>query len=110
MKHKRINANQVEKNIARILTGNTEKIRQLEKIEDISCHLTSDDGIDITCELYDNNIVRYLIKGTRCGMTITANALTNEIMRKPNGIKPYRTEHITSNVCYILARIEQMEL
>ena len=110
MKHKRINANQVEKNIARILAGNTEKIKQLEKVEDISFHLTSDDGVDITCELYDNNIVRYLIKGTRCGMTITANTLTNEIMRKPRCIKPYRTDHVKSNVCYILARIEQMEL
>lgn len=35
------------------------------------------------------NIARYLIEGTRCNMTITANTLTREIVRKPRNAKPF---------------------
>lgn len=78
--------------IAQVIKRNSTKKTQLEKVAEISCHLTSDAGISIECEMYDNNIVRFLITGTRCGMTITYNTKTWEIVRKPRGAKPwYRT-------------------
>lgn len=83
------NTNQVIKNIVRIIKGNEAKIKQLEAVQSISITCTSDDHIRITCELYLNNIVRYLIEGTRSKVTITANALTNEITRKKRNEKPW---------------------
>lgn len=86
---KRANKNQVIKNIARIIRNNEKKIEQLDKVQSISVHCTSDDHIRIKCEMYHNNIVRYLIEGTMSGMTITANTLTNQIVRKPRNEKAW---------------------
>lgn len=86
---KKANREQVIKNIARIIKGNEKKIKQLNAVQNICIHCTSDDYITIKCELYHGNIVRYLITGTRSSMTITANTLTNEIVRKPRNEKAW---------------------
>ena len=86
---KKANEKQIIKNIANIIKGNEKKIEQLDKVQSICVHCTSDDHIRIRCELYYNNIVRYLIEGTRCNMTITANTLTKEIVRKPRNEKAW---------------------
>jgi hypothetical protein len=86
---KKANTNQIIKNIAIILKHNPAKVKQLEKVWSISENCTSDNHIEIICEMYSNNIVRYLITGTRSGMTITANALTYEIVRKRRNEKPW---------------------
>lgn len=86
---KQANREQIIKNIARIIKGNQKKIEQLNKVQSISINCTSDDHIRIKCELYMNNVVRYLIEGTRSGMTITANTLTNEIVRKHRNEDPW---------------------
>lgn len=99
------NTAQIEKNIANILRSNPIKLNQMKTVQDICYHLTSDDGIWITAELYNNNIVRYLIQGTRSGMTITAHTLTNSITRKPIGVKPWATRIIDTRVSNILDRI-----
>ncbi len=80
---------QIIKNIANLIKDNTKKIEQLRKVQDITFNLTSDDYIDIKMECYENNIVRYLIEGTRANMTITANVLKKEIIRKPRNEKPW---------------------
>ena len=84
------NRQQIINNIATIIRDKDKKIEQLEKVQGITMTCTSDDRIYIICELYCDNIVRYLIEGTRSSMTITANMATNEIIRKPNGIKPWQ--------------------
>lgn len=88
MKMMKLNEKQAVKHIAWIIHDKPEKMRQLETVQDISIHLTSDDSISIKCELYAGNIVRYLITGTRSQMTITADTITRQIIRKPRNIKP----------------------
>jgi len=84
--------NQIERNIAITLAHNPEKIAQLERVQDISWHLTGGDGIQIEAELYAGGIIRYLITGTRSGMTVTAKEPEHEIIRKPRGAKPWMTK------------------
>lgn len=102
---KRANESQVIKNIARILRNNAKKVEQLDKVQSISVHCTSDDHIRIKCEMYYNNIVRYLIEGTMSGMTITANALTNQIVRKPRNEKAWYEAEVDCWASDILALV-----
>lgn len=80
---------QIIKNIAYHIKGKEDKIRQLKAVQSISMTCTSDDHIKVDCEMYNDGIVRYLIEGTRSGMTITVNTRTNEIVRKPRNAKPW---------------------
>ena len=94
---------QIEMNIANIIAMEPEKYRQLEKVQGISVHLTSDDGIDITLKMYAGSIVRYLIEGTRSKMTITYNTKEKKIVRKPRGQEPINTSYLYNrNCCDIL--------
>lgn len=79
---------QIMRNIAVILKHNPQKVAQLEKVGEITCHLTSDDHVNITVELY-RGVARYLIEGTRCRATVTANLRTMELTRKPRNEKPW---------------------
>lgn len=65
------------------------KLADLDKMQGICLHLTSDDAMDVTVEMFNNNIIRYLIKGTRCNMTLCFNSMTFEICRKPRGENPW---------------------
>lgn len=94
----------IENLIAQVIRKHDVKRRQLETVADISAHLTSDAGIHIEAELYDNNICRFLIEGTRCRMTITYNTLTWELVRKPRGKKPWYKTTEQSNAWFILER------
>lgn len=100
----------IENLIAQVVRKHEVKRLQLEKVAEISCHLTSDAGIHITAELYNNNICRFLIEGTRCGMTITYHTLTLEIVRKPRGEKPWYTTTETANAWDILDKAERLKL
>ena len=79
----------VERHIKNALAENPKKKSQFQKVVDFSQNLTSQDTLAVTAELYDNNIVRYLIEGTRSSMTLTVNALTNEVKRKPRNAIPW---------------------
>ena len=103
----RANREQVIKNIARIIRNNDKKIEQLQKVQGISINCTSDDHIRIKCELYQNNIARYLIEGTRSGMTITANTLTNELTRKHRNEKAWYEAEIECWAEDILKLVER---
>lgn len=94
----------IENLIAQVIKRHDRKREQLERVQDICIHLTSDDGIMIDCELYSDNICRFLITGTRCSMTITYNTLTWELTRKPRGKRPWHTDWIHANAGDILNR------
>ena len=89
MRRVKANRNQIFRNIAMILLHNPAKVEQLRRVQSICENLTSSDGVDIECELYSGNIARYLIRGVRASMTITANTTTYEIVRKRRGEQPW---------------------
>ena len=83
----------VERQIANILKNNEKKREQLRKVGERSYYLTTQDRLDVTCEAYNNCIVRFVITGTRAGMVLTVNTLTGEIVRKPRNEKPWHTTY-----------------
>ena len=54
-----------------ILAHNDKAMEKFKKLSDRCCALTSDYGIDIKVEIYQNNIESYIINGTRCKLRIT---------------------------------------
>lgn len=100
---------QIIKNIANILNANPEKIDALRKVQGTTFHNTCDDFIYVRVELYKKNIVRYLIEGTGARMTITANALTKEIVRKPGNEEPWHTEDRRARAHEILNEVRAQE-
>lgn len=103
--------NNIENLIANVVVRHEDKHKQLEKMQEICIHLTSDDGICIKAELYKNNVCRFLIQGTRCNMTITYNTLTWDLTRKPRGEKPWHTQSMYNrNIYTILERVKEIKL
>lgn len=100
----RANREQILRNIALILKHNPQKVAQLEKVGDITVHMTSDDHVNIDIELYDNNIVRYLIEGTRSGCTMTVDMKTMKVIRKPRNLRPWVTAWTDMQVYEIVRR------
>lgn len=96
---------QVAKNIANIIREHPEKVGQLEKLQAITVHLTSDDGIRVRCELYRNHIVRFRIFGTRSNMTVTGNPLTRDLTRKPYKERPWYVAETIGSASDILRLI-----
>lgn len=113
MKTNYIKANkaQIINNIALAIYNKPEKVKQLIKVQSITIEMTSDDHIDVDCEMYGNNIVRYLIRGTRSNTTVTINTLTNEITRKPYKVNPLYISNISHNLwCFeILKKIAEFK-
>ena len=102
--------NQIMQNIAVLIWDKPKKLEQLQKVGEITFTCTSDDYIYITAELYCNNLVRYLITGTRSNMTITANPITRQIIRKPRNLKPYmvaETECWVRDIQIIIDEIQE---
>lgn len=91
--------------IANVVRNNEKKMEQLKRVQSICLNLTSDDGISVDTEMYYDNIVRFRISGTRCGMVITYNTITGEIVRKPAGARPWHTEWEHIHVSDILRRV-----
>ena len=94
------NTAQIIKNIVNAIEKNPAKLEQLKKVNDITVNCTSSDSITIKCEMFGNNIVRFTITGTRSQMTITVNAITNEIARKPRNEEPWNEETLYNVNCY----------
>ena len=108
MRTPRVNPDQIARNIARLIYDRPEKIRQLETVQSITAHLTSDDYVYITCELYRDGIARYLIRGTRSSMTITARVLSREACRKPRNERPWMDAETSMWAGDILRKVEAM--
>ena len=102
----RINANQIVKNIANAIRNNYNKIEQLEKVKDITLNCTSDCNCTITIEMYNNNIVRYIVNGTRAQTTITYNTATKQIIRKPYKENPWYIDYIDCSINDILREVK----
>lgn len=103
------NVNQIERNLARLLFLNPNKREQLERVAGICYQLTSDTGVTIECELYTGHAVRYLITGTRCRMTVTADAVTGATIRKPRGAVPVITGTVHTTCYDVLKRCQLWE-
>ena len=102
--------NQIMQNIAVLIWDKPKKLEQLQKVGEITFTCTSDDYIYITAELYHNNLVRYLITGTRSCMTVTADPITRQILRKPRNLKPWavtKTECWASDIRIIAEEIQE---
>lgn len=97
----------VDRYIARMLVLYPQKYNQLDKIQTMCFHYTSDDIIKIGCELYEGNIIRYVIKGTRCNMTLAYNVKTLELARKPRGKAPWVYTEEQSN-CGVILKLARM--
>lgn len=102
--------NQILRNIAVLIWDKPKKLEQLQKVGEITFTCTSDDYSYITAELYHNNLVRYLITGTRSCMTVTADSITRQIIRKPRNLKPYmvaETECWVRDIQIIIDEIQE---
>jgi hypothetical protein len=95
-------------NMANAIARNPKKYEQLQTVNDICHTLTSDAGIDVTAEIYSGNIVRYLINGTRCSMTLTFNAITYEIVRKKRNERPIYTKSFHSYAYNIIDAVNEI--
>lgn len=84
----------IARNIAVILKHNPEKVAQVEKAQAITIWLTSDDWCTIDCEMYDDGIERYIIRGTRATVTVTAKEPEHLLTRKPRGARPWYEERV----------------
>lgn len=91
-----INENMVIKRIADILKGNPVKMEQFARLISICIAYTSDTGVQIEVEMYPENIVRYIINGTRCNWVCTYNTQKNVVIRKPRNIKPWYSFRINN--------------
>lgn len=78
--------------IADLCRRHDRKREQLARVVDITVTHTSDAGLDVVFEMYQGDVCRFVITGTRCGMVITYHALTNELCRKPRGARPWYTD------------------
>lgn len=96
MKTPKANPRAVARNIARILRENPRKVEELSRVRDITVHLTSDDGLRVTVELYRDHVVRFLIRGTRSGMTLTADVMTCILTRKRRNEKPWLSDDVVT--------------
>lgn len=102
----KVNTNQIVKNIANAIKNNPNKIEQLEKVKDITLHYTSDSNCRIVIEMYNNNIVRYIVNGTKAQTIITYNTTTKQLVRKPYKQNPWYTDFINCSVNDILREVK----
>ena len=73
--------------LATILHNNDSKIEQLQKVADFTWKCTSDTGIEVTCEVMEQGIIRYTIEGTRSGFRFCYSSKEKKIIRQPRGLK-----------------------
>lgn len=102
----KVNTNQIVKNIANAIKNNPNKIEQLEKVKDITLHYTSDNNCRIVIEMYNNNIVRYIVNGTKSQTIVTYNTATKQIVRKPYKEIPWYTDFINCSINDILREVK----
>lgn len=74
-----------------VFAKNPQKREQLEKVQSICVSLTSDDACSVRWELFDNNITRIIVDGTRSQFRVCFNSITGELVRKPYKATPFHT-------------------
>ena len=80
-------------------------LEKFKKLADRCYTLTSDYGIYIKAELYQNNIESYIIEGTRCNLRITYDNFNKKVVRKPYKSKPIMSSDFENFNCLDLEKI-----
>lgn len=94
--------------IATILSYHIEKLEKLLTLQDITRNYTSDDGIEVKCELY-NGYTRYLLEGCRCNMILCFDVNSKELKRKKRNDIPEFIKTYYTNISDILMLYEKIE-
>lgn len=95
------------KHLAFILATNPQVMENFVKLQDRLYILTSDCGIDIKCELYDNGILSYIINGLRSQIRITYDTQNKKIIRKPYKKEPNILADFGNAYCNDIIRIAE---
>lgn len=93
--------------LAFILATNPQLMEKFVKLQDRLYILTSDCGIDIKCELYDNGILSYIINGLRSQIRITYDTQNKKIIRKPYKKEPNIMANFGNAYCDDIIRLAE---
>ena len=88
-----------------ILANDNNAMEKFRKLSDRCYTLTSDYGVYIKVELYQNNIESYIIEGTRCKLRITYDNTNKKVVRKPYKSKPILSSNFEKYNCIDLEKI-----
>ena len=80
-------------------------MEKFRKLSDRCYTLTSDYGVYIKVEIYQNNIESYIIEGTRCKLRITYDNKNKKVVRKPYKSKPIMSSDFEHFNCMDLEEI-----
>ena len=88
-----------------ILAHDNNTMEKFRKLSDRCYTLTSDYGIYIKVEVYQNNIESYIIEGTRCKLRITYDNKNKKVVRKPYKARPIMFSNFEHFNCMDLEEI-----
>ena len=76
-----------ENALAYILSSDSKKLEQVEKVADINWNLTTSDEVHVLVEMMEQHIVRYTITGTRSEVRFCWSVDEQKIIRQPRGLQ-----------------------
>ena len=88
-----------------ILAHDNNTMEKFKRLSDRCYTLTSDYGIYIKVEVYQNNIESYIIEGTRCKLRITYDNKNKKVVRKPYKAIPIMFSNFEKYNCLDLEKI-----
>ena len=88
-----------------IMANDNNVLEKFKKLADRCFTLTSDYGVYIKVELYQNNIESYIIEGTRCKLRITYDNKNKKVVRKPYKAIPILSSDFEKFNCMDLEKI-----
>ena len=88
-----------------IMAHDKNTMEKFRKLADRCYTLTSDYGVYIKAEVYQNNIESYIIEGTRCKLRITYDNKNKKVVRKPYKSKPILSSNFEHFNCMDLEEI-----
>ena len=88
-----------------ILAHDNNTMEKFKRLSDRCYTLTSDYGVYIKVELYQNNIESYVIEGTRCKLRITYDNNNKKVVRKPYKARPIMFSNFEKYNCLDLEKI-----
>ena len=88
-----------------IMAHDNNVLEKFKKLSDRCYTLTSDYGIYIKVEVYQNNIESYVIEGTRCKLRITYDNNNKKVVRKPYKAIPIMCSNYEKYNCMDLEEI-----
>ena len=95
------------KHLAFILATNPNIMEKFVKLQDRLYILTSDCGIDVKYELYNNGILSYIINGLRSQIKIIYDTQNKKIIRKPYGKEPNYMVYFGNTYCDDIIRLAE---